>query len=197
MATICSFLLSINNANAQKLAMLEPKISGTWKVVETYKEVPVGKLVSYDISHLDWSIASETILPLGVEIAFHGGLDSESNEPISVMEIHGNRNSDLCKHKIFGSSPQHCGEFHGMIKKEFTLGFERDFDSIQQFFPVGAKKGDIVYEVRLDGGDWFCQFYVSRDNKAMWSGVFLQETKDGRGIPGTDSGGFQKWIKLK
>lgn len=178
--------------------MIEPEIAGTWRVAEVYKEDKEGKLIPYSLEGFDWQYADESVMPIGLVVNFHGDRGPDSGEPLSIMELDTMGDKTLCKHKSFGWRTLDCSDFPRELIREFTLWFERDPSEVELFKAVGAGKHDLLYQVRLNGSDgWDCRFYVAKDHKTMWSELLFQERKDGRGIPGTVSGGFQRWVRLK
>lgn len=179
--------------------MLEPKIGGRWKVAEVYIVKDDNKLTPYDITNLYWDDIDNVVLPIGLEVSFFPDRDPITGEALSIMEMHIMGDKTLCRHKTFGYGyrPGACDQFPETIRKEFTLWFEREPDSLEEFKIVGANKDDILYEVRI-GNDWFAQFFVSHDNQTMWSNLDLVELKDGRRILGSGAyAGYQRWVRLK
>lgn len=179
-------------------AMIEPEIAGTWRVAEAYKQEKDGKLTPYPLNNLEWEYADPSIMPTGLVVTFHGGRVPGSGEALSIMELERLGDGTICRHPNFGVNPEDCAKFPEKLLQEFTLWFDRDPIEVETFKPVGAGKHDMLYRVRLNGSDgWFCRFFVAKDRKTMWSEVLYQERQDGRAIPGTISGGFQRWVRLK
>ena len=177
--------------------IIEPQIVGTWQVAEAYKEEADGKLTPYNINRPNWPFIDEELLPIGLEVTFHGDRDPISGDALSIMEIHTSGDKTLCKHRTFGWQTLDCAKFPDMIIKEFALGFDREWSEVEMFKHVGAGKQDILYRVHLSGHGWFGHFYVTKDGKSMWTMVGFSEALNGTFVPGTDLHGFQRWIRVK
>jgi hypothetical protein len=191
------FTMHIAYAGESKPMMIEPQIAGTWKVAEAYKQEADDKLTPYNINRPDWPFTDEQLLPVGLEVTFHGDRDPISGDALSIMEIHTSGDKTLCRHPTFGWQTLDCATFPDTIIKEFVLGFDREWSGVGMFKPMGARKHDILYLVQLSGHGWFGEFYVSRDGKSMWTRVVFGQAINGTFVPGTDFVGFQRWMRVK